>query len=89
MSNLTTVSFEINSNLKKQADALFQKIGLDMEKAIILFLYQCIKEKKLPFDIDNTLNSQSIDAMIESLSLLNDTNTKSYEVEEALKELKK
>ncbi len=90
MSNVSNVSFRIDSELKNQADTLFQNLGLNMTTAFNMFLRQSVREGRIPFDVTiNVPNSDTIEAMIESLRLLNDSNTKTYDVEDALKELKK
>ena len=90
MSNISNVSFRIDSDLKNQAETLFQNLGLNMTTAFNMFLRQSVREGRIPFDVTmNVPNSDTIEAMIESLKLLNNPNTKYYEVEDALKELKK
>ena len=90
MANLSNVSFRIDSDLKNQAEVLFQNLGLNMTTAFNIFLRQSVREGRIPFDVTiNVPNSDTIEAMIESLKLLEDSNTKYYDVEDALKALKK
>ena len=90
MGNVSNVSFRIDSELKSQADALFQELGLNMTTAFNIFLRQAVREGRIPFNVTiDVPNSETIAAMIESLRLINDSNTKTYDVEDALKELKK
>jgi DNA-damage-inducible protein J len=50
MANLATVKVQIEPELKKEAETIFQKLGLTPMEAIKLF-YQVVKrEKALPFD---------------------------------------
>lgn len=89
MSNITSVSFRIDSDLKKQADALFNSLGLNMTTAFNMFLRQSVREGRIPFESTiNVPNSDTIAAMLEAIQLENDSNAKTYTVEEALKELK-
>ena len=89
MSNITSVSFRIDSDLKKQADALFNSLGLNMTTAFNMFLRQSVREGRIPFESTiNVPNSDTIAAMLEAIQLENDPNAKTYTVEEALKELK-
>ena len=89
MNDVTTVSFRIDKDLKNQADALFNSLGLDMATAFNMFLYQSVREGRIPFEVTiNEPNNETIDAMLEAIQLEKDTNTKTYTVEEALKELK-
>jgi len=50
MPNLATVKFKIEPQLKKEAETIFEKLGLTPMEAIKLF-YRMVKlEKNLPFD---------------------------------------
>ena len=51
-SNLT---IPIDPELKVQAKALFDELGLSVSGACSIFLRQCVREKRIPFEI--TLNS--------------------------------
>lgn len=51
MSNLASVSFRIDSDLKAQAESLFKELGLNMTTAFNIFLKQSVREGKIPFDI--------------------------------------
>ena len=90
MNNVSNVSFRIETDLKNQADTLFQTLGLNMTTAFNLFLRQSVREGRIPFEITiNVPNSETIAAMLETIQLANDPSTKTYNVEDALKELKK
>lgn len=89
MANLSDVSFRIDSNLKTQADILFSNLGLNMTTAFNIFLRQAVREGRIPFEITiNTPNSDTIAAILEAEQLLADPATKTYDAEDALKELK-
>lgn len=89
MNNITSVSFRIDTNLKKQADTLFDNLGLNMTTAFNMFLRQSVREGRIPFEVTlDVPNSETIAAMLEAIQLENDGNKKTYTVEEALKELK-
>lgn len=90
MNKNTNVSFRIDSDLKNQADALFSALGLNMTTAFNMFLRQSVREGRIPFEVTiNIPNSEAISALLESIQLANDPNTKKYNVDEALEELKK
>ena len=89
MNKVSNVSFRIDSDLKNQADALFQALGLNMTTAFNMFLRQSVREGRIPFEATiNVPNSETISAMLEAIQLANDPLTKTYSVEDALKELK-
>lgn len=90
MSNLASVSFRIDRDLKAQAESLFKELGLNMTTAFNIFLKQSVREGKIPFDVSlHTPNAETIAALVESKELLSNPNTIKYDVEEALRELKK
>lgn len=89
MGNTTSVSFRIDTDLKNQADTLFNNLGLNMTTAFNMFLRQSVREGRIPFEATiNVPNSETIAAMLETIQLANDPNVKTYDVEDALKELK-
>ena len=90
MSNVTSVSFRIDTDLKNKADALFNELGLNMTTAFNMFLRQSVREGRIPFEATiNVPNSKTTVAMLEAMKLANDSSTKTYNVEDALKELKR
>lgn len=89
MANVSNVSFRIDSDLKSQADALFSQLGMNMTTAFNIFLRQSVREGRIPFSITiNTPNTETIAAMLETERMLRDPMLKTYDVEDALKELK-
>ena len=87
---VSNVSFRIDSDLKAQADALFSQLGINMTTAFNIFLRQSVREGCIPFEITlNTPNSETVAALIEAQQLMNNPDTKKYDIEDALKELKK
>lgn len=45
------VSIRIDADTKQQAQELFNKLGLDMNTAINMFLRQAIMEQGIPFKV--------------------------------------
>ncbi|MBQ3426763.1 MAG: type II toxin-antitoxin system RelB/DinJ family antitoxin [Clostridia bacterium] len=89
MANVSNVSFRIDSDLKSQADILFSRLGMTMTTAFNIFLRQSVREGCIPFKITlNTPNEETIAAMLESERMLSDPDLKTYNVEDALRELK-
>ena len=87
---VSNVSFRIDSDLKAQDDALFSQLGMNMTTAFNIFLRQSVREGCIPFEITlNTPNSETVAALIEAQQLINNPDTKKYDIEDALKELKK
>ena len=47
----TSVTFRIDEELKRQAEALFDDLGLSMTTAITIFLKAIVRQGKIPFVI--------------------------------------
>ena len=70
-------------------NTLFSQLGMNMTTAFNIFLRQSVREGCIPFDITiNTPNSDTVAAILETEHMLNNPNLKTYDVEDALKELK-
>ena len=55
MSETTNLSILVDSNLKDEADHVFNSLGMNLNTAITVFLRQAVRQKKIPFEI--ALNS--------------------------------
>jgi addiction module RelB/DinJ family antitoxin len=55
VSQLVEVAFEIDSDLKDQAEKVCAEYGLTLEEATILFFKETVRLGKLPFEIDEDL----------------------------------
>ena len=54
MANLTgTINVNVDVNIKKQANAILNDLGLNMSTAINMFLAQIIKQDGIPFEVKN------------------------------------
>ena len=51
MSTFTNVNIQIDSELKAQAEALFAEFGMDLATAFDIFVRQCLREGRIPFEI--------------------------------------
>lgn len=49
--NDTSMTIRMNSDIKRQAQLLFDELGLDMSTAINIFLRQSVRESRIPFEI--------------------------------------
>ena len=81
----------IDADIKKQATALFNDLGLDMSSAVNLFLHQCVLRGGLPFNVEMPHYSQrTLDAMNEARRISRDPDVKGYtsmdELQKALEE---
>ena len=49
----TNINIRIDIATKKDAERIFDDLGMNMSKAINVFLRQCIRENGIPFMISN------------------------------------
>jgi len=76
----TTLNLEIDSDLKAQADAFFEELGLNLSTAFNIFIRQSLREGRIPFDISlNYPNQETIAAMLEAERISRDPSIKSYD----------
>ena len=58
------VTLRVDEDLKKQADALFSELGLNMTTAFNVFLRQSVREQQIPFRVTrNSPNAVTLAAM--------------------------
>ena len=48
---LANINIKTDSTLKKQAEALFSDLGMNMTTAFNIFLRQAVRENRIPFEI--------------------------------------
>ncbi len=48
---MATITARVDENVKKEAETLFKKMGLNMSTAMNLFLKKCILEQGIPFEL--------------------------------------
>jgi DNA-damage-inducible protein J len=69
----------MDSDLKAQADALFNELGMNISTAFNIFVRQSLREGRIPFDISlNQPNKETIAAMLEAERIANDPTVKGY-----------
>lgn len=60
----TSMTIRMNSDVKQQAQQIFNDLGMDMTTAINVFLRQAISHRGFPFDVTlNTPNAVTLAAM--------------------------
>ena len=63
----TNISIRMDSDLKAQADALFNELGMNISTAFNIFVRQSLREGRIPFDISlNQPNKETMAAMLEA-----------------------
>ncbi len=90
MAKTTNVSIRMYTELKKQADALFNALGMNLSTAFNIFVRQSLREGGIPFEIKlENPNKETIAAMIEAERIEKDPAVKGYsDLDEMFKDLK-
>lgn len=75
----TNISIQMDKETKAKADALFNKLGMNLSTAINTFVQQSICEGRMPFEIDlDKPNQETIAAMREAERIADDPSVKGY-----------
>ena len=87
----TNFSVRMDSEIKKQCEALYGELGMNLTTAINVFLRQSLRAGGFPFEVRlDQPNKETIAAMLEAERIAKDPTIKHYsDVEEALRELKR
>ena len=65
------MSIRMDTELKKQADAMFSDMGLNMTTAMNMFLRQVVRQGRIPFEIATDIpNSETVAAIKEMDDML-------------------
>lgn len=82
----TNFSVRLDSDLKKQSEALYGELGVNLTTAINVFLRKSLKVGGFPFDVRNDEpNRETKLALLEAEKLSKDPNVKGLDVEDALR----
>lgn len=65
MGDTTSMNLRIDKNLKKDAEELFDKLGVNMTTAITVFLRQAVRDQEIPFRISAKENYNVVSAYTE------------------------
>ena len=69
----TSMNIRMDAEVKKQAEELFSKIGMNMTTAINIFLKQSIRENGFPFELKITQpNTETIEAINEGKKIISE-----------------
>lgn len=87
----TNFSVRMDSEIKRQCEALYGELGMNLTTAINVFLRQSLRAGGFPFEVKlDQPNKETIAAMLEAERIAKDPSVKHYsDVEEALRELKR
>lgn len=69
----------IDSTVKKEVEALFSRLGLDMSSAVNIFLHQCVLHGGLPFEVElPKFNQETLEVIAESRKISRDKSIQMY-----------
>lgn len=87
----TNISIRMDSELKAQADALFNELGMNITTAFNIFVRQALREGGIPFEISiHQPNRETVAAMLEAERIAKDSAVKGYHnLDELYAELKR
>jgi len=75
----TNISIRMDADLKKQADALFAELGMNLSTAFNIFVRQSLREGGIPFDITlGQPNRETEAALMEAVRIAKDPSVKGY-----------
>jgi DNA-damage-inducible protein J len=89
--NTTNLTIRLDSDLKKDCEALYAELGMSLSTAINVFLRQSLRKGGLPLDarLDDQPNRTTIEAMLEAERIAKDPTVKRYnDLDELFKDLK-
>lgn len=89
--NTTNISIRMDADLKAQADALFNELGMNLTTAFNIFVRQSLREGGIPFKVRlEQPNKETIAAMLEAEKIAKDPSVKGYnDLDELFSELRK
>ena len=86
----TNFSVRLDSDLKKQCEAIYGELGINLTTAINVFLRKSLNAGGFPFDVRiDEPNKETLLALLEADKLSKDPNLKGLDAVDALRELKK
>ena len=90
MATATNFTVRMDSDIKKQCEAIYGELGINLTTAINVFLRQSLRSGGFPFDVRlDQPNKETMAAMLEAERIARDPPVKRYsDVEEALRALK-
>lgn len=79
MANTTNFSVRIDSDIKKECEALYNELGMTLTTAINVFLRQSLRAGGFPFDVRlDHPNRETAAAMLEAERIAKDPDAKRY-----------
>lgn len=75
----TNINIRMDADLKKQAEALFGELGMNLTTAFNIFVRQSLRQGGIPFKVSlDTPNRETTAAMLEAERIAKDEKVKGY-----------
>lgn len=89
MKQTTNLTIRMDKTLKKEADVLFNDLGMNLSTAFNIFLRQSLRVQGLPFEVTReTPNHETLAAMHEAERIARDPKAKGFKnMQSLLKDL--
>lgn len=90
ITNAINMSFRVDKKLKKEADSLFKKLGMNTSVALNMFLTQSVREQSIPFVPSMNIPSERLNSAIEEVEKIEsgEIKAKRYKTfDEAIKDI--
>ena len=89
MSTTTNLCIRIDTELKGQAEALFNELGMSLSTAVTVYFRQAVRESRIPFEIKwDRPSKETASAMRYAATKARDPEAKRYaDPEELFREL--
>lgn len=83
----TNLNIRIDSDLKKQAENIFNELGLNMSTALTVFLRQTVRSNGIPFDMRLEIPNEETLAAIKDVNLKRNMSKPFNSVKELMEDL--
>lgn len=84
----TSMNIRMDSEVKKQAEDLFSKLGINMTTAINIFLRQSIREHGIPFELKvDVPNNETVEAINEGEKVIKNGISRFESADDMFKDL--
>ncbi len=75
----TNLTIRMDSSLKKEADALFSDLGMNLSTAFNVFVRQALRVQGLPFEVSReVLNQDTLEAMLDAEQIARDPKARGF-----------
>ncbi len=91
ITNAINMSFRVDKDLKRQADELFKKLGMNTSVALNMFLTQSVREQGIPFVPSVEVPNARLIRAMEEVELIEKGHIKAKkykDFEEAIEDIK-